>query len=47
MKSFKVQFFNKNGNIEEVFINADTVMAVKKDIFNRVNFSMLICLKLV
>ena len=27
MKSFKVQFFNKSGNLEEIVVNADTESA--------------------
>lgn len=47
MKSFKVQFFNKSGNLEEVLINADTETAAKKDISARAGFDMLVCCKLV
>lgn len=47
MKSFKVQFFNKSGSLEEVLVNADTESAAKKDIASRDGFDMLICCKLV
>lgn len=47
MKSFKVQFFNKSGNLEEVVINADTETAARKNISARDGFDMLVCCKLV
>ncbi len=47
MKSFKVQFFNKSGNLEEIVVNADTESAAKKDISSRDGFDMLVCCKLV
>lgn len=47
MKSFKVQFFNKSGNLEVVVINADTETAARKSISNRDGFDMLVCCKLV
>lgn len=47
MKSFKIQFFNKSGNLEEVLVNADSESAAKKDIAAREGFDMLICCKLV
>lgn len=47
MKSFKMQFFNKSGNLEEVVINADTENAARKNICSHDGFDMLVCCKLV
>lgn len=47
MKSFKVQFFNKNGVLEEVVINANTETEARRDISSKEDFDMLICCKLV
>lgn len=47
MKSFKIQFFNKDGQLEEVLVNAHTESAARKDISTRDGFDMLICCKLV
>lgn len=47
MKSFKVQFFNKSGLLQEVLISAENESAAKKNISSDENFDMLICCKLV
>lgn len=46
MKSFKVQFFNKSGMLQEVLVSADNESAARKNISAKEDFDMLICCKM-
>ena len=43
MKSFKIQFLNKEGDLQETLVKADSESEAKKGVTARQDFDMIIC----
>ncbi len=46
MKSFKIQFLNKDGDLQETLVKADTETEAKKGISARQDLDMIICCRI-
>ena len=47
MKSFKIQFLNKDGDLQETLVNADSESEAKKGISARQDFDIIVCCRIV
>lgn len=47
MKSFKIQFLNKDGDLQETLVNADSENEAKKGISARQDCDMIVCCRVI